>query len=202
RCRRRPRGSTRVCGRKSAPPACSPRRRVSSLTNDAALRRDARPHPEERAWAGARAGAEAVKWDRSRCDAPQHEGAHKAGASKRSPAISAGLHLTLDTSAFDALPFDLDVGAWTRPSDLDARLAHASALLDDHVAITRASADRDVAVAVHAVLVAQRSDTVFPADSIGARRQRKRGRRRHRERDGKNMNWSHPRASICSPRLK
>jgi hypothetical protein len=57
--------------------------------------------------------------------------------------------MTLDASAFD-----LDVDPRTRPSDLDVRLAHAPALLDDYAAITHASADCNITVAVHAVLVA------------------------------------------------
>ena len=119
---------------------------------------------------------------------------------RKSPAIRAGLYVTLDTSPFDASPFDLDVDARTRPSDLDARLAHAAALFDGYVAVTHTSADGDVVVAVHAVLVAQRSDAVFPADPIGTRRQRKRGRRPHRERDGKNMSWSHSSGLHWPPR--
>src|SRR5437660_5436164 len=83
---------------------------------------------------------------------------------------------------------NVDVDTGTRPSDLDARLAHAAALLDDHVAVTPASADGDVAVPValvplHAVPVAQRADAVFPADALGAGGQRKRGRSSHGHRD-------------------
>jgi hypothetical protein len=51
---------------------------------------------------------------------------------------------------------------------LDARLSYATALLDDHIAVTRTPAHRDVAIAVHAVSVTQRSDAVFPAQPLGA----------------------------------
>ena len=76
----------------------------------------------------------------------------------QSPANWAGLYVILDMSPFASSPLDLDVGARTRPSDLDTRFAHAAALLDGHAAVTHPSADSNVAVAVHAVLAAQRSD--------------------------------------------
>jgi len=54
---------------------------------------------------------------------------------------------------------------------------------------------------VHAVLVAQRSDAVFPADPLGVRGKRKRSRPRHSEGDGKNMSCTHPHVSIVLPHI-
>src|SRR5262245_63954780 len=78
---------------------------------------------------------------------------------------------------------NVDVDAGTRPPDLNARLAHAAALLDHYIAVTNAPPDRDVAVAVDAFFLAQRPDAVLPADPIRARRQRERGRTRYRDCD-------------------
>src|SRR5215831_257292 len=76
--------------------------------------------------------------------------------------------------------FDVDTG--TRPSDLNPWLSHAAALLDDDIAVTDASADRDVAVAVDAFFLTQRPDAVLPADPVRARWQRERRRARQRDR--------------------
>src|SRR5882724_3363860 len=100
------------------------------------------------------------------------------------------------------LPIKLDADAGTRPSDLDPRLSYATALLDNHIAVTRTPADRDVAIAVHAVSVTQRSDAVFPAQPLSTRRQRKHGRPRHGDGDGNKMSCSHPLASIVLPSIK
>jgi hypothetical protein len=70
------------------------------------------------------------------------------------------------------LPFNFDAG--TRPSNLNAWFANAAPLLDSDITVTSASADRYVAVAMHAVLIAQGSDAIFPAHPLGARRQRER----------------------------
>jgi hypothetical protein len=49
---------------------------------------------------------------------------------------------------------NVDVDTGTRPSDLNTRLSHAAAFLDDDIAVTDSSADRDVAVAVDAFFLA------------------------------------------------
>jgi hypothetical protein len=63
---------------------------------------------------------------------------------------------------------NFDVHTRTRPSDLNIRLSHAVALLDDYTAVTNAPANRYVAVAVDAFFLAQRPDAVLPADPVGA----------------------------------
>src|SRR5262249_16575251 len=78
-----------------------------------------------------------------------------------------------------------------RPSDLHIRCAPAPPLFDGDITVAHASADRNVAVAVHAVLAAQRADTVFPAYPLSTRRQRKGRRTRHSNRDGKNLGDPH-----------
>src|SRR5262249_61448518 len=113
----------------------------------------------------------------------------EAAVKRKAPPILGG--------AFRSIDVESETG--TRPSDLDARLAHAAALLDDDTAVTIASADRDVAIPVHAVPVAQRTDAVFPAEALGARRERKRGRTRHGDRNGDKVGCSHPRASFGLP---
>ena len=68
------------------------------------------------------------------------------------------------------LSTDFDFEARPGPSDLHARLAISIAtLLDDHVAVATAAADRDVAVAIalDALLIADRSDAVLIADTGG-----------------------------------
>ena len=97
---------------------------------------------------------------------------------------------------------NVDVDTGTRPSDLDTRLSHAAALLDDYIAVTDAPAHRDVAVAVDAFFLAQRPDAVLPADPVCARWQRERGRTRYRDRDGENMSCSHLLASIVVALVK
>src|SRR5215475_6483138 len=104
------------------------------------------------------------------------------------------------TGAFRSIDVESETG--TRPSDLDAGFAHAAALLDDDIAVTIASADRDVAIPVHAVPVAQRTDAVFPAEALGARGERKRGRTRHGDRNGDKVGCSHPRASFGLPAMR
>ncbi|MBV8243677.1 MAG: hypothetical protein JOY75_23090 [Hyphomicrobiales bacterium] len=91
---------------------------------------------------------------------------------------------------------NVEVDTRTRPSDLNTRLARAAALLDDDIAVTDAPANRYVAVAVDAFLVAQRADAVLPADPVRARWQRERRRTRYRDRDSENMSCSHPLASL------
>src|SRR5262245_26681667 len=97
---------------------------------------------------------------------------------------------------------NVDVDAGTRSSDLNARLAHAAALLDHYIAVTNAPPDRDVAVAVDAFFLAQRPDAVLPADPVRARRQRERGRTGYRDRDSQHMSCSHPLASIVLALVK
>jgi hypothetical protein len=73
------------------------------------------------------------------------------------------------------LSTDFDFEARPGPSDLHARLAIPIAtLLDDHVAVATAAANRDVAVAIalDALLIAERSNAVLVADTLGARRNR------------------------------
>jgi hypothetical protein len=75
-----------------------------------------------------------------------------------------------------SLSTDLDVDAGSRPSDLHTRVAiPIAALLDNHIAIAgAAAANRDIAVAIalDALLVAERSNAVLVADALGARRNR------------------------------
>jgi hypothetical protein len=89
-----------------------------------------------------------------------------------------------------------DVDTRTRPSDLNTRLSYAAALLDCHIAVTDAPANRYVAVAVDAFFVTQWSHAVLPADPLRARWQRERRRTRDRDRDRENMSCSHPLASL------
>jgi len=91
---------------------------------------------------------------------------------------------------------NFDVDTRTRPSDLNTRLSYAAALLDCHIAVTDAPANRYVAVAVDAFFVTQRPDAVLPADPVRARWQRERRRTCYRDRDSENMSCSHPLASL------
>ena len=61
-------------------------------------------------------------------------------------------------------PINVDVDTGTRPSDLNTRLSHATAFLDDYIAVTATPADREVAVSVDALLFTQRSDAVLPSE--------------------------------------
>jgi hypothetical protein len=99
---------------------------------------------------------------------------------KEAPPISGGTR---------GSPFDLDSG--TRPSDFNAWFANAAPLLDSDIAVTNASTDRYVAVAMHAILVTQWSDAVFSAHALRVCRQRKSSRTRHGDRDGKNVGDTH-----------
>ena len=113
-------------------------------------------------------------------------------AERKSPAQSGGTNRSPNV--------DVDTG--TRPSDLNARLAHAAALLNHYIAVTNAPPDRDVAVAVDAFFLAQWPDAVLPADPVRARWQRERGRTRYRDCDSEHMSCSHPLASIVVALVK
>jgi hypothetical protein len=78
------------------------------------------------------------------------------------------------TSSGGYLP-NVNLHTGTRPSDLHSRLAVSiAALLDDHLAITGAAADGEVAIAraFDALLVTERSDTVLITNALRTCRQR------------------------------
>jgi hypothetical protein len=112
----------------------------------------------------------------------------------KAPASPAGAFATIAQS----LSTDLDVDAGSGPSDLHTRVAiPIAALLDNHIAIAgAAAANRDIAVAIalDALLVAERSDAVLVADALGARRQRDQGGACHGNCQNQSMGCSHLRS--------
>jgi hypothetical protein len=94
-----------------------------------------------------------------------------------------------DGTGKSAADFDLDAGP--RRPDLDPRLAHPAAFLDDHIAVTHASAHRNVAVSVDALFAAQGADAVSIANPLGARWERDGGGTCHGDCKGEDMDCSH-----------
>jgi hypothetical protein len=103
---------------------------------------------------------------------------HPSSPEDKGPALSDGA---------GNLPTHVDLDTGTRPSDLDVRLSMPAPFLDDHLAITAASADRYVAIPLDATLVAHRADAVSVTDPLRARRQREQGRPCHEGRECKGM---------------
>src|SRR5262249_42186898 len=160
-----------------------------------------RSDPERAGVALALANNYAVRYRKLSGEAASPGGKDRVkAAGRRAAAIEAGKKKTPPILGGACRANDIESETGARPSYLDARLPPPAARLDDHIAVTRASADRDVAIPVHAVLVAQRADAVFPAEALGARGERKRGRTRQGDRDGEKVGCSHPRASFLSPR--
>jgi hypothetical protein len=98
-------------------------------------------------------------------------------AKKKAPPCGRGLNSSTD----------LDVDAGTRrsdlnprlPSDLDAWLSYATALLDGYVGVPGAPTHRQVAVFMNALFAAQRADTIPVAHPVSACRPGKKGGTRH-----------------------
>ena len=75
----------------------------------------------------------------------------------------------------------------------------SAAFLDDDFTVTATTANRQVAVALDALLITDRSDTVPVADSLCTRRKREQGGTCRRDRDGKDISSSHLWPHICFP---